>query len=65
MKKVDVSSYLQSGNRRDESHVASDREVPMRPKHDPTYSAFFGFGFSGTPKLQQPHAPSLRNAKPE
>lgn len=65
MKKVDVSSYLQPGSRREESHVASEREVPIRPKHDPTYSALLGFGFSGTPKLLQPHVSSVENVKPE
>jgi hypothetical protein len=65
MKKVDVSSYLQPGSRRDESHVASESEALTRPKHDPTYSALFGYGFNGAPKLLRPHAPPVDNAKPE
>lgn len=50
-KKIDVSSYLRSAA--NEGAAANDDEATERlPKHEPTYSAAFGFGF-GEPKLMK------------
>jgi hypothetical protein len=51
--KVDISSYLRPASGRDASDQACENSTGERPKHDPTYSAVFGWAF-GEPKLLPP-----------
>ena len=50
-KKVNVSSYLQSGPESDDNARSPEIGGQPLPKHDPTYSSLLGFGFRGMPKL--------------
>jgi hypothetical protein len=56
MKKVDISSYLEQAHEDDGGAQPSENGAIARPKHDPMYSAVFGWGFSGMPKLLPPEA---------
>ena len=51
--KVDISSYLRPASGRNSDDQASENSACEWPKHDPTYSAVFGWGF-GKPKLLPP-----------
>lgn len=54
MKKVDASCYLHPRVASGDSDGTSENRTSIRPKHDPTYSALLGWGFSGPPKLLPP-----------
>jgi hypothetical protein len=54
MKKINISSYLQPTRADDAGDQMVENGACRPPKHDPTYSALLGYGFTGMPKLLPP-----------